>query len=146
MNGSTLKTIREALGLTVPWLAHEAGVRERSVRYWESSTFAVPADVQELMLKLEEIAAEAVARKLATFRAVIKTHGAPADPVLLVRYADAAQFSAHEPSLAGMPLAYYAMVLARVRWALAAEGIDVIMTTIGSAHADNLAAGSKAPI
>jgi len=34
MSGATLKTIREALGLSVPWFAQFCSVQERTVRHW----------------------------------------------------------------------------------------------------------------
>ena len=53
MTPAELKTIRESLGLTVQWLADRAGVKLRTVQYWESGRSGVPADVSELLLRID---------------------------------------------------------------------------------------------
>ncbi|WP_368643271.1 helix-turn-helix domain-containing protein [Castellaniella ginsengisoli] len=58
MNGATLKTIREALGLSVPWFADFCSVQERTVRHWESGRNTVPIKVGAAILTLEKASLE----------------------------------------------------------------------------------------
>jgi transcriptional regulator with XRE-family HTH domain len=130
MTGATLKTIREALGLPVAWLARAAGVQERSVRYWESGRVTVPADVAAMIQRLESAAETMEAQSVAQIRATIAEYGTPVEPVLLVRYQDDDDLARYQPEMAGLPVTFHAAVLARVRRAMASDGVEVIMRTL----------------
>lgn len=52
MTPAQLKTIREYLGLPVSWLAKQANVLERTVRYWESGRTKIPEDVSSSIAEI----------------------------------------------------------------------------------------------
>lgn len=56
MTGAELQCLREACGLDRDQFGEMCGVQGRSIKYWEmgASKHGVPADVAELVLKLEE--------------------------------------------------------------------------------------------
>jgi hypothetical protein len=56
VNGIELKTVRQSLFLSVAEAANINGVRERVYRYWEAGEWVVPADVDERMRQLDDIA------------------------------------------------------------------------------------------
>ena len=127
MNGATLKTLREALCLPVKWLANVAGVQERTVRYWESGHMPVPADVDAQMRQLEAVAASLVNQGVEAIRAQIAAHGLPGEPVRLVRYVEDEDIARYLPELTGVPATYHAAVLARIRWSIEADDVEVEM-------------------
>lgn len=130
MNGATLKTVREALGLPIAWLSQTANVQERTARYWEARLDDVPDDVRILFEQLERVAAETVERGLSAIRAQIEAHGVPAEPILLVRYRDADGLGKYQTDMAGLPVTFHAAILARVRWAMQQEGVEVVIRAL----------------
>lgn len=133
MNGATLKTVREALGLPVSWLAGLAGVQERTVRYWEANTSPVPDDVREQMLRLETLSTAMVNQAISQVEQMVSELGQPSVPIHLVRYASDADLGHFQPDMAGLPVTYHAATLARIRWALSEKDIQVIMSTLDAA-------------
>ncbi len=127
MNSATLKTIRESLGLTVGWLANQAQVQERTVRYWESGRNEVPDDVAEMMLKLEVLSADMVLRATHQIDAIVKKNGKPSSAIVLVRYQSDKDLWKYRPDLKMLPATFHAGVLARVRAALSEDDVDVEM-------------------
>ncbi len=151
MNGATLKTIREALGLSVPWFASFCAVQERTARYWESGRMAVPTQVRTAILELERAAAETADQLVAQVRALIAAHGRPDGPIPIVRYQDDDDLAHYQPNMEGLPATYHAAVIARARWALANEveiearmldaaAYEVWRRTIGEADSPSLRA------
>lgn len=130
MNGATLKTIREALGMPVAWLAQAANVQERTVRYWEARLDDVPDDVRILFEQLERMAAETVERGLSVIRAQIEAHGVPPNPLMLVRYQDGDALARYQSDMAGLPVTFHEAILARVRWAMQQEGVEVVIRAL----------------
>lgn len=114
MTPADLKTIREAIGLTVPDLAALAGVQERSVRYWESGRTAVPADVQAQVLRIDAWLTEQAREALATVRTL-----AAGEAVHLVRYREDEDLWRFQPAYRPLPVTAHAAALARTRAALA---------------------------
>jgi transcriptional regulator with XRE-family HTH domain len=125
MNGATLKTLREALGLNVAWLASAYGVQERSVRYWESGKAPVPDDVAQSIEQLEMLAATMVSNAASLVRAHIAEHGAVDGAVRLVRYETPDDLAKYQPDMKGLPVSFHAAALARTRWALEPDGVAV---------------------
>jgi len=125
MNGATLKTLREALGIPIAWLAEAGNVQERTARYWEARLDDVPDDVRVLFEELERVAAQTVAREIEAIQSQIAIHGIPEEPVLLVRYQDSVDMGRYQPDMVGFPVTFHAAVLARARWAMQQEGIEV---------------------
>src|SRR3546814_1499304 len=77
MNGPTLKTVREALGLSVPWFASFCNVQERTVRHWESGRNSVPSAIATGIRSLEKASAELVEQLVDQARLIIQQHGMP---------------------------------------------------------------------
>ncbi|WP_368648955.1 DUF4447 family protein [Castellaniella ginsengisoli] len=128
MNGATLKTIREALGLSVPWFANFCSVQERTVRHWESGRNTVPIAVAAAIREFEKAAAELVTQLVDQARTAIAVYGMPKGPILAVRYASDEDLNRYQPNMAGLPATFHAAAIARTRWALAQEvEIDVKM-------------------
>ena len=119
MTTSELKTIREAIGLTVPDLAALAGVQERTVRYWESGRSAVPADVQDQVLKIDAWLTAQAREALATVRALAAEVGALPESIHLLRYRENADLWRFQPAYRPLPVTVHAAALARTRTALA---------------------------
>jgi|GEM_PF-1744423 len=127
MNGATLKTLREALGIPIAWLAEAGNVQERTARYWEARLDDVPEDVRVLFEELERVAAQAVAHEIEVIQSRIAKHGIPKGPVLLIRYQDATDMDRYQPDMAGFPVTFHATILARVRWAMQQDGIEAVI-------------------
>lgn len=123
MTSAELKTMREALGLTVGWLAEQAGVGERTVRYWESGRNQVPDDVAELIGRIEARSRELVRRAVTTVSEVSARSGGTPEAVDLRRYgSDAELWKAHR-EFRPLPVTWHASVLARIARELEAQGI-----------------------
>lgn len=114
MTGAESKTLRESLGLPVSWLAAAAGVRQRTVSYWESGHELIPQDVEALLLKVE-----------AQLLDLLKALKSPADgsATYLIRYRTDADLWAFEPSLGHLPASAYAAMIGWQRWALISQGL-----------------------
>lgn len=80
MTGAELQALREACGLNRDQFGEMCGVQGRSVKYWEMRS-GVPADVSEMILKLEAKVSNDVAE------AVNKLHTG-SEEVVLMRGAD----------------------------------------------------------
>ena len=123
MTGAELKTLRESLGLSVAWLAVQAGVQERTVRYWESGRVAVPVDVAGLIARIEASTGEHVAQALAVVAETTADQGAAPESVDLRRYGTDDELWRAHPGLRPLPATWHAATLARVRRALAEQGV-----------------------
>jgi hypothetical protein len=131
MSGATLKTIREALGLSVPWFAQFCSVQERTVRHWESGRNTVPIKVGEAILTLEGASLELSDSIVSQVRAITATHGKPDGSVPIVRYADDQDLARCQPNMKGLPATFHAAAIARARWELAGE-VEVVAQMFGA--------------
>ena len=122
MTAAELKTLREALGLSVSWLAIQAGVRVRTVNYWESGKTPVPQDVEEIMRELEAQALTAVNQAVETYIA----SGSPGE-VTLLRYRTDADLWKYREDMRGLPATFHAAMLYRASYALRDNGANVHM-------------------
>lgn len=122
MTSAELKTIRESLGLPVPWLARAAGVKDRTVNYWESGRNAVPDDVAKMMTGLVSIADALVAEYSRIFEAEV----IPGNLVLL-RYRTDADLWESQPEFMAMnlPTTFHAALLLRVKDIAEKAGVSV---------------------
>lgn len=127
MTPAELKTLRESLGLTAQWLADRAGVKLRTVQYWEAGRTAVPADVSEMLTRIDAQFTEATRQALAVVDEQTQKQGHPPETVRLYRYRDDAALWQARPDMAGLPVTAHAALLARVRLALLARGQDVVI-------------------
>lgn len=118
MNGATLKTVRETLGLSVPWFASFCAVQERTVRHWESGRNAVPIAVATAVREFEKASAELVVQLIDQVRAAVAKQGLTVGTIPVVRYADDEDLNHYQPNMAGLPTTFHAAAIARARWAL----------------------------
>lgn len=114
-----LKTIREAVGLSVPDLAALAGVQERSVRYWESGRNAVPEEVAALVQSLDDRLQAMACHAVEVVRSLIAQHGAAPESITLLRYRENADLWHYMPDFKPLPVTTHGALLARCRAALA---------------------------
>ena len=124
MTPAELKTMREAIGLSVPDLAAFANnVQERTVRYWESGRNQVPNDVDTLVMGISQLL-DARANELAEgIRELIKQNGPLEGPFVLIRYKENADLWHFEPRWKSLPTAAHGAFLTRCRVALADLGV-----------------------
>lgn len=111
---ATLKTLREAMNLPVAWLAAQANVQERTVRYWESGRNEVPDDVERLISALWRQLNESANQALREIRRIVGEQGKPAEPILLVRYRTDQELWKYRHDLKGLPTNYHGAICARV--------------------------------
>ena len=126
MTPAELKTLREACGLPQSWLAHQAQVNERTVRYWESGKSSVPDDVAALISRIDAQLDTAARGVLEQAQALTTTHGAP-QTITLYRYDTDAELWERRPDMAGLPVTCHAALLARARRLLSAAGFRVVI-------------------
>ena len=126
MTPAELKTLREACGLPQSWLAHQAGVNERTVRYWESGKSSVPDDVAALISRIDAQLDTAARGALEQAQALATAHGAP-QTITLYRYDNDAEMWERRPDMAGLPVTCHAALLARARRLLSAAGFRVVI-------------------
>jgi len=124
MTPAELKTMREAIGLSVPELAAFANnVQERTVRYWESGRNQVPQDVETLVMDISQLL-DARANELADgIRELIKLNGPLEGPFVLIRYKENADMWHFEPEWRSWPTTTHGAFLYRCCVALADLGV-----------------------
>ncbi|WP_368655375.1 hypothetical protein ABRY94_11630 [Castellaniella ginsengisoli] len=131
MNGATLKTIREALGLSVPWFANFCSVQERTVRHWESGRNTVPILVATAIRKFEKAAAELSAQVIDQARAAVAKCGPSMTSFPVIRYASDEELNLYQPNMSGLPATFHSAAIARARWAMASE-IEIVATMLNA--------------
>lgn len=105
MDPGELRMVREALGLTLDHLAGMLGVREDTLRRWESGREPIPHRVREEVEQIEHDTAAAVDELVAALRDA-------RDPTVLVYRTDEAMHSAR-PDLAHLPARWWRHVVYR---------------------------------
>ncbi len=120
-----LKTMRESLGLTVNWLAEQAGVGERTVRYWESGRNQVPDDVAATILRVESLVADEVQRALKTLQSQ------QLQPIILRRYVTDSDLWQAQSTFSQLPTTCHAAMLSRLSRELEARGFRVVIEYAG---------------
>lgn len=123
MTPAELKTLRESLGLSAQWVADQAGVRLRTVQYWEAGRMPVPDDVANLLTSIDRQYDQAVA---ITMESIEEAPDKPAD-VVLVRYRADADLWRFRPDMQPLPSSSHAMLLSRLRRKLWANNIPSVI-------------------
>ena len=126
MTPAELKTLREACGLPQSWLAHQAQVNERTVRYWESGKSSVPDDVAALITSIDVTLDTAATGALDQAHALATALGAP-QAIDLYRYSADEELWAARPDMAGLPVTCHAALLARARRLLRTADFAVVI-------------------
>lgn len=119
MTAAELKTLREAVGLSVPDLAALANVQERSVRYWESGRSAAPADVAAMVSNLDAHLDTLTGHVVDLVREAMAQQGGAPESITLLRYRENADLWHYRPDFKPLPTTTHGALLARCRAALA---------------------------
>ncbi|MBF0140058.1 MAG: DUF1870 family protein [Magnetococcales bacterium] len=126
VTSAELKTLRESLGLTAQWLADQAGVQIRTVRYWEAGRSSVPADVSALLERIDRMLDDAVAQAVAQITdSIAKPVAIP--EITLVRYRTDDDLWRFRPEMRPIPVTTHAAMLMRLRRALFHVGIQSVI-------------------
>jgi transcriptional regulator with XRE-family HTH domain len=124
MTPAELKTYREALGLTVQWLADKSGVSHRSACYWESGKVRVPHDVAQLISTLHgkiHAAADEAVKQVNTIAIATQIP----EQVNLLRYKTDGDLHRYRKDFIGLPVTAYAALLNIIARELRLMGISV---------------------
>lgn len=121
MTCAELKTLREHLGLPVAWLAARAGVKDRTVNYWESGHTAVPDDVEQIMIEMLELHNQMIEQGLITARERIEHSGHPPEMITLRRFRADTDLWLQHPEMEGLPATFHAATLAILKKRLEKE-------------------------
>lgn len=123
MPPAELKTLRESLGLTVQWMADQAGVKLRTAQYWESGRNRVPEDVAAMLESIDHAFEAATTETMA----MIQGLNPPPARVVLVRYRTEADLWEFRPDMKPLPATSHAALLSRLRRALWAIGVPSVI-------------------
>lgn len=146
MNPTELNTLRRSLWLTREQAGQINGMAERSWRYLEDGTRAIPKDVQDRMRSLDA-AASAMADAVwdEHFNLSAKTGDLRNVTTVLLRYATAADLWAAHPDMAGVPVDLHAAAIDRARQQLEGEGATVRIVLFDRAAYRDWIAGNGLP-
>jgi predicted transcriptional regulator len=131
MTSAELKTLREALGLSVAWVAACAGVQRRTVEYWEAGRMAVPADVEKTIRAIDFQFNHAANQALAVAIENRDKYGKPTT-IDIRRYRTDEALWAAVTDMYGFPVTAHAALLDRSRRLLELHGFVVTIN-----YADN---------
>jgi transcriptional regulator with XRE-family HTH domain len=126
MTGAELQTLREACHLSRENLGELTGVAARTVKHWEHGRSGVPADVADLIRRVDALVSIAANEALSAIKDATASAGAyPADVVLLrynteeaERYHIAGQMACLGPMTAEGAAALQGAIVNRVRLTL----------------------------
>ncbi|MCG7879748.1 MAG: hypothetical protein JAY96_11335 [Candidatus Thiodiazotropha endolucinida] len=116
--------MRESLGLTAQWLADQAGVKLRSVQYWESGRSPVPEDVAGMINQIEASINYAVGQAVEIINAAKKKQGCYPELVALVRYRTDEDLWRFRGDMRPLPATAHAELLARLTRELSKMGVE----------------------
>lgn len=127
MTPAELKTIRESLGLTLQWLADQAQVKMRTAQYWESGRSAVPDDVAQMLIGLDEQFWQLIADYLEQVKEIADENGSLPEEIVLLRYRTDADLWKFHPDFQPIPASAHAALLSRMRRKLWEIGVPSII-------------------
>lgn len=125
LTGAELQTLREACNLTREELGELAGVAARTIKHWESGRAGVPADVAELVQRLDATIQQAADQGARAIAQAIARQGMAPDDVVLIRYRDADHLARYRPDMAGQPASVHGAIVQRLAATLRATGQPV---------------------
>ncbi|MDD3757721.1 MAG: DUF1870 family protein [Advenella sp.] len=114
MTPAEMKTIRESLGLSAQWVANQAGVKLRTVQYWESGRNAVPDDVAQMLIGIDGQLWGIVAQAVDQIRQAADEAGALPEQLDLIRYRKDEDLWHFQPEFSPLPATCHAMLLSRL--------------------------------
>lgn len=140
MNPIELNTLRRSLWLTREQAAQLNGMTERSWRYLEDGTRAIPSDVQARMRQLDAAAnamADAAWDQYYGLLALNSGMEWRDIEAVLLRYASGADLAAAHPDMAGLPSDLHAAAVDRARLLLDSEGARMRIVLFDRAACDD---------
>lgn len=126
LTGAELQTLREACHLSRDELGALCGVAPRTVKHWESGRAGVPADVADVVARLDATIQHASDQGAAVIEQAMAHQGtAPAD-VVLMRYRTPEDLARYRPDMAGAPAGAHGAIVARLRAQALALGVPLV--------------------
>ena len=126
ITGAELQTLREACNLTRDELGSLCGVAPRTVKHWESGRAGVPADVADVVARLDAAIQRAADHGADVIEQAMAHQGtAPAD-VVLMRYRTPGDLARYRPDMAGAPAGAHGAIVARLRAQALALGVAAV--------------------
>ena len=119
MTGAELQTLREACNLGRDEFAELVGVEARTVKHWENGRAGVPADVADVVQRLDHAIGQAVAAALVALRGLharaqdLRDGGATLADMVLIRYRTVMDLNKYHPDMRGMPLGAHGAIVQR---------------------------------
>lgn len=118
MNSAELKTLREAVGLSVKELAELASLNDpRSIRYWEDKR-QPPEVVCDILIEIDVLIERAVAKLVDVCCHNNKIGINESRHFYLHRFTEESEMHEHYPEFKGCPVSVHAAMLARAKRAL----------------------------
>jgi DNA-binding XRE family transcriptional regulator len=111
MTGAELQTMREACNLGRDEFAALVGVEARTVKHWENGRSGVPADVADVVKRIDHAIGQAVSAGLVALRDL--RAGCASGDMALLRYRTAQDLAKYCADMAGMPLGGHGAILLR---------------------------------
>lgn len=135
MTGAELQTLREACNLGRDEFAALVGVEARTVKHWENGRSGVPADVADVVQRLDHSIGQAVSGALVALRGLhersqaLTSTGAKLAEMVLIRYRTAQDLAKYQPDMHGLPLGSHGAIVQRfihgVRYLAGFEAVPV---------------------
>lgn len=129
MNATELKTYRQSLWLTREAAAKLFNVQDRVYRYWESGDWAIPADVEELLLALDYWLSEFATNAWNAYTTIDQRQDTPIS-VVLIRYSNDEDLWRFYPQMTQLTHTLHAAGIDRARQALQHGGAEVRLVTM----------------
>lgn len=125
MNSPEFKTLRESLGLSAQWLANQAGVKLRTIQYWESGRSEPKEDVVNYLLSVDSMFDVFVDQVHGAIDTAEEKLGELPERVDLIRYRTDEELWTFRPDMNPLPTTAHAVILARVRKEVLKRGVKV---------------------
>ena len=127
LTGAELQTLREACHLGRDDLGALCDVAARTVKHWENGRAGVPADVADLVARLDATIQRAADQGSESIRQAMRHQDgtAPAD-VVLMRYRTPEDLARYRPDMVGAPPCAHGAIVARLRAQALALGVAAV--------------------
>lgn len=142
MTGAELQTLREGCNVSREEFAALVGVEARTVKHWENGRSGVPADVADVVQRIDYHVNQAVSGALVALHWLHERApaGATLADMVLIRYRTAGDLAKYQPDMAGLPLGAHGAVVQRfcsaVRYLAGFERVRMRVIWMGPAAYD----------
>jgi hypothetical protein len=125
MEASDFKALRESLGLSPFWLAHNVRMEEADLHAWENGELLIPDDAVELLTSISGILAE-IEKCVINLYTQSKIAKKKLRTVALLQYICCEDLWKYQPELAPLPITTHNILLDRIKQKLATYNIRMI--------------------